>query len=117
MGQHDWKIALVVLAAVLAGGLLAGGGWQQGARAQSEGAAGGVICVMGQQRTGDAPIVLVDVPDQTLVVYEYSYSSDRIELTSVRSFRYDKRLRDWQTQGPSVEEVEEYLRELQSQGR
>ncbi|MFO8008323.1 MAG: hypothetical protein R6V05_11385 [Candidatus Brocadiia bacterium] len=117
MGQRDWKVAVVVLLAVVAGGLLAGGGWQPGARAQSEGSAGGVICVIGQERSGDAPIVLVDVPDQTIVIYEYSYSADRVTLASVRSFRYDKRMRDWQTDGPSVTEVQEYVRQLQSQGR
>ncbi|MGD2174201.1 MAG: hypothetical protein PVJ27_02270 [Candidatus Brocadiaceae bacterium] len=116
MMQHDWKTALIVLVAVVAGSLLAGAGFSRGAGAQSEGSAGGVICVVGQERSGYAPIVLVDVPDQTLVVYEYSYANDRIELTSVRSFSFDKRLVDWQTEPPTLDEVRNFVLQRQ-QGR
>ena len=93
MVKKGWKTVLIAVVCVAAGYLLGGGGIRSRAYGQSEGVASGVICVVGQQRAGFAPIVIVDVPDQTLLVYEYSYGNDRIELTAVRSFRFDKLLR------------------------
>ena len=106
MARQDWKTGLIVLVSVTAGFLLAGSGILSSAHGQSEGQAGGVICVVGQERNGFAPIVLVDVPDQTIMVYEYSYANDKIELTSARTFRYDRRLTEYNIRGPTVEQVQ-----------
>ena len=105
MAKQDWKMAFIVLVCVMAGFFLAGSGILSSAHGQSEGQAGGVICVVGEERNGFAPIVLVDVPDQTVLVYEYSYANDRIELTSARTFKWDRRLMEYNTRGPTFDEV------------
>jgi len=111
MTGENWKTAVIVLLAVALGVLVGGSGLMGRADAQSEGAAGGVICVMGEVAANDAPIVLVDVPDQTIIIYEYSYSDDTIELTSARTYRWDKRLEEFQIDGPTVEEVRTFVQE------
>ena len=105
MSKENWKTALIVLMAVMLGCLLAEGGFLSGAHAQSEGRTAGVICVVGGAFSAQAPIVIVDVPDETILVYEYSYQSDDIELTAARTYRFDKLLTDFNSKGPSVEEV------------
>ncbi|NLW49450.1 MAG: hypothetical protein GXY85_01220 [Candidatus Brocadiaceae bacterium] len=108
MAQGSWKTAVVAVVGVAAGLALAGSGLMGSAQAQSEGAAGGMICVVGQELQGTAPIVLVDVRDQSLLVYEYSYYNDRISLTSARTFRFDKQLTEYQTSGPNVDLVRQW---------
>jgi hypothetical protein len=88
-----------------AGFLLAGGVLAPRARGQSEGLTQGVICVVGAESNERAPIVLVDVPDQTMVVYEYNYQSSDIELVAARTFRFDKLLEEYRNDGVTVEEV------------
>ncbi len=105
MKGDNWKTAVIVLLAVALGVVLGGGGLLERADAQTQGAAGGVIAVMGEQLRGDAPLVLVDTREESIMVYDYSYSRNTIELTSARTYRWEKRLSDWQTRGPSVEEV------------
>ncbi|MCK4298560.1 MAG: hypothetical protein KAX80_03445 [Planctomycetes bacterium] len=106
MVKEDWKTGLIVVLAVVVGILLAQSGiLSSKAYAQSEGQAPGVICVLGYPVNGYAPIVLVDVPDQTLIVYEYSYGSDTIELTAARTYRFDRRLKEFNIEGPSVADV------------
>ncbi|MCD6417044.1 MAG: hypothetical protein J7M08_10190 [Planctomycetes bacterium] len=109
MKGNEWRMAVVVLVAIAAGALLGRGGGPTPAQAQIAGSARGVICVLGQERNGYAPIVLVDQPDQTFLVYKYSYMSGRVELTSVRTFQFDQRLGDWNTDGPSVDDIRQYL--------
>ena len=116
MTEQTWKTAFLVLAAVVVV-LLASGRLAGRALAQSEGGAGGVICVMGPERNGEAPIILVDVPDQTMVTYEYDYANGRVRLSSVRSFRYDSRLIDWQCEPPTVEDVRLYVTEQAAEAR
>jgi len=94
-----------VLVSLAVGFLLAGGTLAPKAHGQSEGLTRGIICVMGQAVNQYAPIVLVDVPDQTVLVYEYSYQNDDIELTAARTFRWDKLLTELNNTGVKVEEV------------
>ncbi|MHC4591385.1 MAG: hypothetical protein ACYS8L_01675 [Planctomycetota bacterium] len=105
MAMKDWKTGVIVLVSVAAGFLLAGGRALSKAHGQSEGRTTGVICVVGEEQDQFAPIVLVDVPDQTVMVYEYSYRSDEIELTAVRTYRYDKLLEEFHPRGVTVAEV------------
>ncbi len=106
MEGHNWKTAVLVLAALVVGGWLAGRGPAPGAQAQVVGGTGNVIAMIGTERSGDVPIVLVDSNEQSVVVYEYDLGTNRIELAAVRSYRYDRRLADWHgTNRPSVEDV------------
>ena len=103
--DKGWKIALIVLASLAVGYLLAGGGILQRVHGASEGRTTGVICVIGSPVNQYAPIVLVDIPNETLLVYEYSYQNDEIELTSARTYRFDKLLREYQIEGETVDAV------------
>ena len=104
MARH-WQSAVVVVVALAAGIALGGSGLLRMAYGQSEGRTSGVICVVGEERNGYAPIVLIDVPDQTVLVYEYDYSDNSIELTAARTYRFDKQLTDFQTTGVTVDAV------------
>jgi len=105
MVTKELKVAAVVLIAMAVGYLLAGGGILPNASGQAQGMTAGVICVVGDAFAGYAPVVVVDVADQSVLVYEYSYSGRQIRLTSARTYRFDKLLTDYQTAAPSVEEV------------
>jgi len=109
MADNAWKTALVVLAAVATGVLIGGRGLLPSALGVAEGQSGGVIALVGSETNQTAPIVLVDVPDQTVLIYEYNYQSDEIELTSARTFRFDKLLTEFQTRGVTVQEVRDYV--------
>jgi hypothetical protein len=105
MLARNWRTVAVAALAFGVGVLVAGGGLLRRAEAQSEGQTSGVICVVGAPSAQIAPIVLVDVPDQTMVVYRFDYRSDQIELSSARSYRFDKLLQDFNTKGATVEDV------------
>jgi hypothetical protein len=51
------------------------------------------------------------VPDQSVVIYEYDYRNNTIELTGVRSYQFDKLLSDWNTKGPTFDEVRAWVME------
>ena len=109
MTDRTWKTALVVLAAVATGVLISNSGILPRAQGIAEGQSGGVICLIGEQFSQDAPIILVSVPDQTVLIYNYNYSNRDIRLSSARTFKFDKLLTDWQTKGPTVEEVRNFI--------
>ena len=105
MANKEWRTAFIVLVSLVAGAFLAGSGILPGARAQSEGRAGNIICVMGRDRNGYAPIVLVDGREQTVLVYEYSYANHRIELTSARTYEFDRLINEFNIEGITVKKV------------
>ena len=103
--RGDYKTALIVLVSVMAGVLLAGSGMLPVAQGLSEGRAGDVVCVVGEERNGVAPIILVATRDETLLAYEYSYANDQIELKSARTYQFDRRIREFNIDGITVEQV------------
>ena len=105
MASQGWKTPLIVLVSVAVGLLLADGTILSRADAQSEGRTSGVICVMGEAVNQNAPIVLIDIPEQTILVYEYSYQNNESELTATRTYRFDRLLREFRNDGVSVDEV------------
>jgi hypothetical protein len=105
MLSRNWRTLAVAALAFAVGLLIAGGGLLRSAQAQSEGRTTGVICVVGAPSAQVAPLVIVDVPDETIIVYSYDYRSNRIELSGARTYRFDKLLQDFNTKGPTVEEV------------
>jgi hypothetical protein len=109
MATKELKLIAVVLVAAAAGYLLAGGGGPSKAYGQSGGMTSGVICVVGDVYAAYAPIVLVSVPDQSVVVYEYSYQGRQIRLAGARTYQYDKLLQDFQNLPPTVEQVKDAL--------
>lgn len=109
MATKELKLAAVVLVAMSLGFFLAGGGFLPKAHGQSEGMTSGVICVVGEVFGAYAPIIVVSVPDQSLIVYEYSYQGRQIRLAGARTYQYDKLLQDYQNARPTVQEVREAL--------
>lgn len=105
MLARNWRTLAVAAVAFAVGLLVAGGGLLSRAEAQSEGRTTGVIGLVGSPSAQIAPIVLIDVPDETIIVYSYDYRSNRIELTGARTYRFDKLLQDFNIRGVTVEEV------------
>ncbi len=103
MSRSELKVAGIVLVSLAVGFVLAGG--TEHAQGQSEGRTSGVICVVGVERNHVAPIVVLDVPEQTFMVYQYTYIGKSIELVGARTYRYDRLLQDFGVKGVTVEEV------------
>lgn len=112
MVEGRWQLVLVAVVSLAAGVLLGGTQLFHSAQGATQGQAGGVIALIGDAVSQDAPLVIVDVPDQSVVVYEYDYQSDEIELTAARTYQYDKLLRDYPEDhaGPTVREVRDFVR-------
>jgi hypothetical protein len=106
--KERWQTAVLVVAVMLLGCIL-GQSFLPRAQAQVEAGAGRVAVVMGQERQGYAPIVLVDSLEQTVVVYEYSYGARRLKLESARTYRFDKQLPEFKVGEPSVRQVQDML--------
>jgi hypothetical protein len=110
MADRSWKVALVVLAAVAVGVLIGGRGLLPRAQAISEGQSGGVIALVGDiSQNFDAPVVVISVPDQTIMVYNYSYNNRTLKLTSARTYRFDKSLIEYKNEPPSVPDVRNFI--------
>jgi hypothetical protein len=105
MLARNWRTLAVAAMAFAVGLLVAGGGVLPRAEAQGEGRTTGVICVIGTDYGAIAPVVIVDVPDETVIAYKFDYRSNQLELTSARTYRFDKLLQDFGTRGVTVEEV------------
>jgi len=110
--NETWKTIALAVLALLLGCLLGQSGIFPRARAQGESAAGRVAVVVGPERNGYAPVVLVDSLEQSIMVYEYSYPGRRLELESVRTYRFDKQLPEFKVGEPSVRQVQQMLQRL-----
>ncbi len=112
MNGNGWRTAFVALVAGTVGALLAtvGTGLLPSAHAQGDGAAGSITCVVGPESSGDLPIILVDAAEQTLLIYQYDYSSEDVELMAARSIRYDRLLTEYNIEGASVSDVMKEVR-------
>ena len=114
--RERWQATMVLaLLAVMLGYVLGHGSIFPGAHAQGEGGAGNIICIVGGAggtRNNNAPIVLIDTLDQTLVVYDYNYTSRNMYLKAARTYKYDKQLAEFNgsgSKGPSVTDVRRML--------
>jgi hypothetical protein len=98
----------LVVCALLVGYAAAGALGGRPAHAQADGQSRGVIAVMGEvrDRGAQAPIIICDTVEQTMMVYLYDYRNEDLEFVSARSFRFDKLLQEFNNDGRSVEDVE-----------
>jgi len=111
MIARDRSIFTVLAAALAALLVLLAGGILSRADAQGDGAAGNIVCVVGQVARNDLPIILVDAAEQTIMVYLYDYAGDDLELVSTRTYRYDRLLSEFNNEDPSVEDVRKRVRD------
>lgn len=81
------------------------------AQAPGGGIAGGAgVYVMPAQLSPKAwGAYLLDIDAQTLLVYTYTTDPRQLQLVAARSYRYDRRLQNFNTASPSPEEVRELL--------
>jgi hypothetical protein len=103
--KDKWRIAALLLLALIVGYVLGNSSIFPRAYAQSEGATGRVILAVGSPVNTLAPVVLVDTVEQTLMVYEYDYRARTLWLKTARTYRFDKQLAEFAGVGPTVEQV------------
>ncbi len=107
--DRKWSQILVVLLVGVGVGYMMARFPVDDVQAQGSGSAPGVAVVLGERDNDKIPIGIVDPLEQTLMVYEYD-DDGTIELHAVRSYRYDRKLRDYHNEGISVRSVMERLR-------
>jgi hypothetical protein len=111
MNAHRWKVSCLIIAGIALGALLSGRGGLPRVQAQGDGAAGNVVVVVGNEVSREMPIFLVDTAEQTLLVYQWDYSGEDIELMAARTYRFDRLLTEFNVDGVSVEDVRREIRE------
>ena len=96
-----WLFAAVL--AVVAACLVVDVGF---AVARTTGAAGGdrVLAVAGRLTSDTHGLFLVDLDNETILVYQYSSGKNRLRFSAARTFVYDRRLKDYST-SPSPEQI------------
>jgi ABC-type phosphate transport system auxiliary subunit len=105
--KEKWSGIIVVLLVGVGIGYFTARWPVQNVQAQSASSVPGVAVVLGEQYDEEVPVVVVDPLAQTLMVYQYDY--DRLKLEAVRSYRYDRKLSEFDNSGLSVRDVMERL--------
>jgi len=81
--------------------------------AQDSAATSYMLGLVGATVDKDLPIVLVDARQQTIMLYQFNTTTERLKLSQVRSYKYDRLLEDFNGgragNGPSVEDVKKVL--------
>ena len=75
---------------------------------------GGIFVMPGQMAEHTWGCFLLDIDHQTLVAYEYSPGTKKMNFAAARSYRYDVQLTNWGT-APSPAEIQSLV-EKQAQG-
>jgi hypothetical protein len=88
-------------------------------QAQPGGIAGGagVFLMPGQFSSSVWGCYIMDVDQQTLCAYTVSGSPPQLRLVAARDFRFDRRLRNYNTGNPSPQEVQDLIAKEASSGR
>lgn len=123
MHNQQWVITILAVAvAVLSVLLITGwpGGTGRDVLGQEAAVAGYIIGLSGTEKNSRLPFIIIDTKEQTIMAYEYNYSSRDILLGSVRSYRFDRQLGSIPpfeftggragSDGPSVQQVQAILR-------
>jgi hypothetical protein len=110
MKAHRWTVSCLILAGIALGAVLSGRLSLPQADAQGAGRAGEVVVVVGTEVSRELPIILVDSSEQTLLVYQYDYSGEDLELMSARTFRFDRLLTQFNNDGVTVDDVRREIR-------
>lgn len=70
---------------------------------------GGVFLMPGQLSEKLFGVYLLDIDAQTLATYVYDPRANRLKLAAARSYRYDRRLEEFNTADPSPDEVRQLI--------
>ena len=68
---------------------------------------GGVYLMPGQLSPNVWGVYMMDIDAQTLMVYQYTPGDNLLKLKASRSFKYDRRLTNFNTGSPTPAEVKE----------
>jgi len=78
---------------------------------------GGLFLMPAQFASNTWGCYIMDVDQQTLCAYQYSPGERQLRLVAARSFRFDRRLKNFNTDNPSPREVERMLEKEQDKAR
>jgi len=78
---------------------------------------GGVYLMPGQLSPGAFGVYMMDIDAQTLMVYQYTPGDNLLKLKASRSFKYDRRLQNFNSGAPSPAEVKELIEREQQPAR
>jgi hypothetical protein len=74
---------------------------------------GGVYMMPAQIGPQSYGTYLMDIDSQTLMVYQYSQVDNQLRFKAARSFKWDRRLQNFNTPSPTPAEVEELVKREQ----
>lgn len=74
---------------------------------------GGVYMMPAQIGPQSYGTYLMDIDSQTLMVYQYSQVDGQLRFKAARSFKWDRRLQNFNTPSPTPAEVEELVKREQ----
>jgi len=81
------------------------------------GGGAGIFIVPGQFSTNTYGCYIMDVDQQTLCAYQFYPGDKQLRLIAAREFRYDRKLKNFNTGTPSPQEVSQLLTNEQDDAR
>jgi hypothetical protein len=81
------------------------------------GGGAGVFIVPGQFSTNTYGCYIMDVDQQTLCAYQFYPGDKQLRLIAAREFRYDRKLKNFNSPNPSPQEVSQLLTNEQDDAR
>jgi hypothetical protein len=78
---------------------------------------GGMYLMPGQVAQNVYGVYMMDIDAQTLMVYQYTPGDNLLKLKASRSFKYDRRLQNFNSGAPSPEEVKDLIERQQQPAR
>lgn len=119
--RHSWQ-RWSVLCVLLAIGLmllveLGGEVMAQTTASSGRGGNGEVFVVAGQVTQGTYGLFLVDTKNETVCVYQYLPQTRKLKLMAARTYRFDTKLDDYNSDGPSPAEVKKLVSQQKPLGR
>ncbi len=78
---------------------------------------GGVYLMPGQLSPNVWGVYMMDIDSQTLQVYQYTPGDNLLKLKAARSFKYDRRLQNFNSGSPTPDEVKQLVEREQEPAR
>ena len=78
---------------------------------------GGLFLMPAQLATNRWGCYIMDIDTQVLAAYEYTPGDHNIRLVAAREFRWDRRLRQYNTEAPTPAEVKRLVEQQQDDAR
>ncbi len=85
------------------------------ARSADPAGSGKVLAVAGPLTSDTNGLFLVDLDNETILVYQYSSGKNHLRFSAARTFAYDRQLEDYST-SPSPEQIRRILERAEGVG-